>query len=76
MRNQRFSFEISTPIESAKELLEVARKNNIRLLIGHHRRFNRYVIKAKAYSRVGLAWANHCCKWPMDDTQATRIFHA
>jgi predicted dehydrogenase len=44
---------ISTTIESAKDLLEVAKKDNIKLLVGHHRRFNPYMIKAKKIVESG-----------------------
>jgi predicted dehydrogenase len=44
---------ISTTIESAKDLLEVAEKHGISLLIGHHRRFNPYMIKAKQIVESG-----------------------
>jgi predicted dehydrogenase len=44
---------LSTTIESAKELLGVVRKHDIELLIGHHRRFNPYVIKAKQIVESG-----------------------
>lgn len=44
---------ISTTIESAKELLEVAERHKIKLLVGHHRRFNPYIIKAKQIVESG-----------------------
>jgi predicted dehydrogenase len=44
---------ISPTVESATELLEVAKNNNIKLLVGHHRRFNPYMIKAKQIVESG-----------------------
>ena len=44
---------ISTTVESAKELLEAAKKHNVKLLVGHHRRFNPYIIKAKQIVESG-----------------------
>ena len=39
---------ISTDIESGISLVEHARKSNARLVIGHHRRLNKYVLAAKS----------------------------
>jgi predicted dehydrogenase len=44
---------ISTTVESATELLEVAKNNSIKLLVGHHRRYNPYMIKAKQMVESG-----------------------
>jgi predicted dehydrogenase len=44
---------ISSSIESAKEMLNLAKNHNIKLLIGHHRRFNPYIIKAKQILDAG-----------------------
>lgn len=38
---------ISTSIQSGKELVEAAKKANVQLLVGHHRRFNPYLLAAK-----------------------------
>jgi predicted dehydrogenase len=38
---------ISTDVASGQELVEYATARNLHLLIGHHRRFNRYVIATK-----------------------------
>lgn len=38
---------ISTSIESGKALIEAAKKANVQLLVGHHRRFNPYLLAAK-----------------------------
>lgn len=38
---------ISTDVESAKTLIREAEKHNVKLLIGHHRRFNPYMLAAK-----------------------------
>ena len=38
---------ISQDVESARELIDVAAKHNVKLLIGHHRRFNPYIIALK-----------------------------
>lgn len=38
---------ISTDIESGRQLIEAAAKANVKLLVGHHRRFNPYIIAAK-----------------------------
>jgi predicted dehydrogenase len=38
---------ISTDIESGKELIEAAKKAGVKLLVGHHRRFNPYLLSAK-----------------------------
>ncbi|KAF2024566.1 oxidoreductase [Setomelanomma holmii] len=40
---------ISTDVASARELIECARLNHRHLLIGHHRRFNRYVVAVKQH---------------------------
>ncbi|KAH8800176.1 hypothetical protein F5884DRAFT_890931 [Xylogone sp. PMI_703] len=38
---------VSTDITSGLSLIKHARKNNIHLLVGHHRRFNPYIIQTK-----------------------------
>jgi predicted dehydrogenase len=38
---------ISTDIESGKDLIKFAKDSGIKLLVGHHRRFNPYVVAAK-----------------------------
>lgn len=38
---------INTTVESAEELLEVAKKHNVRLLVGQNRGFNPFMIRAK-----------------------------
>ncbi|KAF2499978.1 NAD(P)-binding protein [Lophium mytilinum] len=38
---------ISVDLQSGKELVDYAASRNLHLLIGHHRRFNRYVITTK-----------------------------
>ncbi len=38
---------ISTDIESAQSLIDVAKKHNVKLLVGHHRRFNPYMLATK-----------------------------
>jgi predicted dehydrogenase len=44
---------ISTMVETAKQLIEVAKEHEVTLLVGHHRRFNPYVIKAKQMIKSG-----------------------
>ena len=38
---------ISQEVESAQELIEVVRTQDVKLLIGHHRRFNPYIVALK-----------------------------
>ncbi|KAI1866777.1 uncharacterized protein JN550_007324 [Neoarthrinium moseri] len=38
---------VSTDVASGKELLEHIRKTNVKVLVGHHRRFNPYMVAAK-----------------------------
>ena len=38
---------ISTSIEDGQKLIEAAREKNVCLLVGHHRRFNPYLLAAK-----------------------------
>lgn len=38
---------ISDIIESGRALVALARKNNVHLLVGHHRRFNPYIVATK-----------------------------
>jgi predicted dehydrogenase len=38
---------ISQDVESARSLIDVAREQDVKLLIGHHRRFNPYIIAMK-----------------------------
>jgi predicted dehydrogenase len=38
---------VSTTIEDGKRLIEAAREKNVKVLVGHHRRFNPYLIAAK-----------------------------
>lgn len=39
---------VSTDIPSGRQLLQTAKETGLRLLIGHHRRFNTYLLAAKA----------------------------
>lgn len=45
---------ISTTIDSAQALIDTAKKNNVRLLVGHHRRFNPYMLATKAIFKSGV----------------------
>lgn len=38
---------ISTSIDSGKQLVEAAKERNVKILVGHHRRFNPYLVAAK-----------------------------
>ncbi|CAG8979703.1 hypothetical protein HYALB_00003934 [Hymenoscyphus albidus] len=39
---------VATSLPSGLELVEVARKANVKVLVGHHRRFNTYLLATKA----------------------------
>ncbi|RDL31483.1 Uncharacterized protein BP5553_09692 [Venustampulla echinocandica] len=39
---------ISTTIPSGRELITVAKERDVKLLVGHHRRFNPYLLRAKS----------------------------
>ncbi|CAK7207481.1 hypothetical protein SEUCBS139899_010291 [Sporothrix eucalyptigena] len=45
---------ISDTIESGKALVALAKANNVHLLVGHHRRFNPYVVAAKKTVESGV----------------------
>jgi predicted dehydrogenase len=38
---------LSTTVEDGKELLDLTKKTNIKILVGHHRRFNPYTVATK-----------------------------
>lgn len=38
---------MSTDSESGRELVAAAAKTNYKILVGHHRRFNPYIVAAK-----------------------------
>jgi len=44
---------IASTIEEAEEIVKSARENNVRLLIGHHRRFNPMIVATKEIIRRG-----------------------
>jgi len=45
---------ISTSLADAKALQELAKKHSVRVLVGHHRRFNPYILAAKQLlTRIG-----------------------
>jgi predicted dehydrogenase len=48
---------ISTDVQTAASLIATARKHNIRLLIGHHRRFNPYMLTTKHLLSTGAVGA-------------------
>lgn len=39
---------ISTSISSGRQLIEAAKKKDVKVLVGHHRRFNPYLLSAKS----------------------------
>ena len=44
---------ISTTVESAQTLVRIAQRHNVKLLIGHHRRFNPYMLATKKLLDAG-----------------------
>jgi predicted dehydrogenase len=44
---------ISTSIESGLQLISAAKKENVKVLVGHHRRFNPYLLAAKEVLEEG-----------------------
>ncbi|CAK7231695.1 hypothetical protein SBRCBS47491_008018 [Sporothrix bragantina] len=45
---------ISDTVESGRALVALAKKNNVHLLVGHHRRFNPYIVAAKKAVSEGI----------------------
>lgn len=44
---------ISTSIASARDLVDAAKKAGVQILVGHHRRFNSYMLAAKEILKAG-----------------------